>query len=126
MTTAETIKKSEIFGEQRLIARRILRASGERRYHWWLANVYEYPLERGMPSHDFQFERSPLTRDEEQRLIDERDRRLGRAKQSRLSKFVTKPGSKCTRPKRKMSKEPTLKTKQADIVAFLRRKKGVN
>jgi len=93
------------FTNQKLAAKRILSSKGEKTYQWWLANVYEYPFEPIDKHYDGQYERAPLTREEEQKIIDRRDRRLGRPLQGRLSGFVVAAKER-PKPRKRKSAEP--------------------
>lgn len=62
---------------------RILRANGEKPYEEWRLS-YTYPVRVGMRAYNSGFERAPLSRKEEQKIINARDRIRGRSAQRQL------------------------------------------
>lgn len=65
-------------------ARALLRKHGEKKFQWWIDTHYKYPLHASMPSYDVQYDRSPLSRAEEQEIMNALDRRAGKATQRTL------------------------------------------
>ena len=125
MTTRQrTLEARECFYELRVDARRILSVAGERSYERWLENAYEYPLDAGMDDFDPRYDCAPLLRSEEQEIIDERDRRLGRKPQARLTQYegVVAGGRKPVPAKRMFAKPAPVKAKQARMDQFMQKR----